>query len=142
MPYLEAVAFHEPKLGSTETEWEDGAGHDPGDPAAGRSPRCIVVDGATDAYDSIPWVGQLVDSFLGIEPAGGSPALTGAAMDEWFGLMQDRWVRTAPARFANIFEERKFREDGSFATLLGCEIRGRDGPRPAWAAVAHDTGCS
>jgi hypothetical protein len=136
MSCLHAVAFHEPKLGSTETEWEDGAGLDPGDPATGRSPRCIVVDGATEAYDSIRWVGQLVDSFLGVEPDGGSPALTGAAMDEWFGLMQDRWVRTAPARFASIFEERKFREDGSFATLLGCEIRGLDGSRPAWAAVA------
>jgi hypothetical protein len=136
MPYAQAVVFHEPKLGSTETEWEDGAGHDPGAPASRRSARCIVVDGATEAYDSIRWVGQLVDSFLGIEPDGGWPALNGREMDEWFGLMQDRWLRTAPGTFGSIFEERKFHDDGSFATLLGCEIRDLDGPRPTWTAVA------
>jgi hypothetical protein len=136
MSHLQVVVYHEPKAGSTEAEWEDGAGHDPGDPATGRSARCNVVDGATEAYDSIRWVGQLVDSFLGVQPSGGAPALTTRAMDEWFGLMQERWVRTAPAAFANIFEERKFREDGSFATLLGCEIDGLGGPRPRWSAVA------
>jgi hypothetical protein len=136
VPYAEVVVFHEPKLGSTETEWEDGAGHDPGDPATGRSARCIVMDGATEAYDSIRWVGQLVDSFLGVEPDGGSPALTDRAMAEWFALMQDRWLQTAPTRFGSIFEERKFHDDGSFATLLGCEIRDLRGPRPMWTAVA------
>src|SRR3954469_7745838 len=113
MTYAQTVVFHEPKLGSTESEWEDGAGHRPADPANGGVARCIVVDGATEAYDSIRWVGQLVDSFLGIQPDGGSPALSGTAMDEWFGLMQDRWLRNAPARFANVFEERKFHDDGS-----------------------------
>jgi hypothetical protein len=136
MPYAQAVVFHEPKVGSVETEWEDGAGHDPGDPVTRRSARCIVVDGATEAYDSIRWVGQLVDSFLGIQPEGGSPALTDRAMDEWFGLMQDRWLQTAPTSFGSIFEERKFADDGSFATLLGCEIRDLDGARPRWEAVA------
>ena len=57
-------------------EWEDGAGYDAGDPAAGRDARCIVVDGATEAYDSIRWVGQLVESFVGVDPAGGTPALS------------------------------------------------------------------
>ncbi len=136
MPHLQMVVFHVPKAGSAEEEWEDGAGLDPGDPATGRNARCIVVDGATEAYDSIRWVGQLVDSFLGIQPAGGAPSLTARAMDEWFGLMQDRWVQTAPATFASIFEERKFHEDGSFATLLGCEIHDLGGQRPRWSAVA------
>jgi hypothetical protein len=136
MPYAQAVVFHEPKLGSARTEWEDGAGHDPGDPATGRSARFIVVDGATEAYDSIRWVGQLVDSFLGIQPEGGPPALSDRAMDDWFGLMQDRWLRHAPTSFGSIFEERKFADDGSFATLLGCEIRDLGGPRPSWEAVA------
>src|SRR5215211_6181408 len=136
MSQLQVVVFHEAKAGSAAEEWEDGAGHDPGDPGSGRSARCIVVDGATEAYDSIRWVSQLVDSFLGIEPAGGAPALTDRAMDEWFGVMQDRWAQNAPATFATVFEERKFREDGSFATLLGCEIVGLGGPRPRWSAVA------
>jgi hypothetical protein len=136
MPYIQAVVFHEAKAGSADVEWEDGAGYDPGDPATGRNARCIVVDGATEAYDSIRWVSQLVDSFLGIHPVGGAPALTDRAMDEWFARMQDQWVQNAPAAFASIFEERKFREDGSFATLLGCEIHGLAGPRPHWSAVA------
>jgi len=133
---VQTVVFHEPKAGSTEAEWEDGAGHHPGDPATGRSARCIVVDGATEAYDSIRWVNQLVDSFLGVQRVGGAPALTAGSMDEWFGVMQDRWVDDAPATFATIFEERKFHDQGSFATLLGCDIHGLGGPRPHWSSVA------
>jgi hypothetical protein len=57
-------------------------------------------------------------------------------MDGWFGLMQDWWAQNAPRTFATVFEERKFRDDGSFATLLGCEIAGLGGPRPRWSAVA------
>jgi hypothetical protein len=136
MPYAQVVVFHEAKIGSADAEWEDGAGHDVGDPTTGRNARCIVADGATEAYDSIRWVGQLVDSFLGIQPAGGAPALTDQAMDEWFGLMQDRWLKNAPTAFGSIFEERKFHDAGSFATLLGCEILGLDSPRPSWSAVA------
>ena len=135
MPYAEMVVFHEAKVGSADHEWEDGAGYDAGDPAAGRDARCIVVDGATEAYDSIRWVGQLVESFVGVDPAGGTPALTADAMDEWIGLMQDRWQANAPITFRTIFEERKFYQDGSFATLLGCEIRGLSGVRPSWRAV-------
>src|SRR5215468_4553031 len=136
MLYAHMVAFHEAKAGSAAEEWEDGAGLDPGDPVTGRNARCVVADGATEAYDSIRWVSQLVDSFLGIHPTGGAPELTESGMSEWFELMQDRWVQDAPATFANIFEERKFREEGSFATILGCEIRDLGGPRPCWSAVA------
>jgi hypothetical protein len=136
MAHVQAVVFHQPKAGSTEAEWEDGAGHDPGDPARGRSARCVVLDGATEGYDSIRWVGLLAESFLGLDPAAAAPALTAPAMDEWFGRMQCRWVQTAPTHFGSIFEERKFRQDGSFATLLGCEIAGLAGPAPCWSAVA------
>jgi hypothetical protein len=136
MPIARMVLFHEPKLGSSEAEWEDGAGFDPGEPTAGRSPRCVVVDGATEAYDAIRWVSYLVESFLGPSPTGGRPTLTPEDMDQWFGQLQHRWVDEAPDQFGTIFEERKFHEQGSFATFLGCEIRGLDGARPSWAAVA------
>jgi hypothetical protein len=136
MTYAEMVVFHRLKVGSSAAEMEDGAGYDPGDPATGRNARCIVVDGAAEAYDSIRWVNQLVESFLGVDPAGGLPALTDQGMDEWFGLMQQRWLDRAPTTFANIFEERRFRQDGSFATLLACEIAHLDGPRPQLTAVA------
>jgi hypothetical protein len=131
MLQLQTVVFAEPKAGSAAAEWEDGAGYDGGDPVAGRSARLVVADGATEAYDSIRWVGQLVDSFLA-----DAPELTAPGIGAWIGRMQDRWEREAPARFANVFEERKFHTDGSFATLLGCEAAGLAGPRPQWTAVA------
>jgi hypothetical protein len=136
MSYAQMVAFHRPKLGSSAAEWEDCAGYDPGDAASGRNARCMIGDAATDAYDSIRWVNQLVESFLGEDPVRGSPALTEQGMDDWFGLMQERWLDRAPTTFANIFEERKFRQDGSFATLLACEISELRGPRPRLTAVA------
>ena len=56
-------------------------------------------------------------------------------MRAWFAEMQDRWA--ADVRdFDSIIEERKFAEVGSFATLLGFEIYGLDGPEPYWRAVA------
>lgn len=136
MSYAQMVAFHRPKVGSSAAEWEDCAGYDPGDPASGRNARCIVMDGATEAYDSIRWVGQLVESFLGEDPVGGWPGLTEQDMDDWFGLMQQRWLDRAPTTFVNIFEERKFHHDGSFATLLACEIAELRGRRPRLTAVA------
>jgi hypothetical protein len=127
------VVFHRPKRGSTAVEWEDGAGFDPGDPEVGRKPRCAVFDGATEAYDSVRWVAQLVESFLGLDhrPA---PQLDPAAMDSWFAYVQQRWVDRAPQTFASVFEERKFQQEGSFATMLGCELD--LGERPCWRAVA------
>jgi hypothetical protein len=49
--------------------------------------------------------------------------------------MQDQWSADVRA-FDSIIEERKFKEVGSFATLLGFEIAGLDGPEPFWRAVA------
>lgn len=128
------VIFHRPKAGSTDVEWEDCAGHG-GDPEPGRAARYVVVDGATEAFDSLRWVRQLVRSFLG-DDGDVPPALDPAGLDAWFGRMQQRWVDEAPREFANIFAERKFREQGSFATFLGCDVHGLGGPRPYWSAAA------
>jgi hypothetical protein len=133
MLHTRAVVFALEKAGSTEGEWEDGAATDSGDLRRGRNPRFALADGATEAYDSIRWVAQLLDSFMGSADAAG-PALDKESMLRWFEASQHTWT-SAPPRFANFFEERKFAE-GSFATLLGCEIR-RVGPdRLAWDAVA------
>jgi hypothetical protein len=56
-------------------------------------------------------------------------------MRDWFAQMQDRWAADVPA-FDSVIEERKFAEIGSFATMLGFEICGLDGPEPSWQAVA------
>ena len=144
------VTFSEPKAGNTPAEWQDGAYG-----GVGRSgiARFIVADGATAAYDSLRWVDQLVTSFVprggpavlpggttlpALPPAAAGPnppALEPAAMRAWFAQMQDKWAADAPV-FDNVIEERKFAEVGSFATMLGFEIRGLDGPEPFWRAVA------
>jgi hypothetical protein len=131
---LQTVVFHEPKAGSAPSEWEDGAGYAPADPATGRPARLVAVDGATEAFDSVRWVHQLVSSFLGDD--GRPPALRAADLDVWFGRMQQRWVDEAPRQFANIFAERAFHDAGSFATFLGCEVAGLGGPGPTWRAAA------
>jgi hypothetical protein len=86
----------------------------------------------------VRWVDQLVRSFA--PPTGGAagsrlPRLEPGAIRAWFAEMQDRWA--ADVRdFDSIIEERKFTEVGSFATLLGFDIYGLDGPEPHWRAVA------
>jgi hypothetical protein len=126
------VTFWAEKDGSSPHEWEDGALGDAGDVTRGRNPRFVIADGATEAYDSIRWAEQLVTSFA---TDGTAPELDPLSIERWFETVQRAWVEEAPTRFATIFEEHKFAE-GSFATLLGCELRDVDGPAPSWKAVA------
>lgn len=122
------VTFSEPKAGNAPGEWQDGAAGGPEGPGKA---RFIVVDGATAAYDTLRWVDQLVTSFM----AGDLNGLEPAAMRTWFARMQDRWAAEVPA-FDSIIEERKFKEVGSFATMLVFEVGGLDGPEPFWRAAA------
>jgi hypothetical protein len=124
------VVFSAPKRGNTEQEWEDGAAGSPGVRAHGGNPRYIVVDGATEAYDSVRWVDHLVSSFVDAR----APELTRDSMRRWFVQMQELWTAKAPAR-ASYIEESKFAQ-GSFATLLGCELTDLAGARPTWHAAA------
>ena len=137
---IQMVTFSEPKQGNAPGEWQDGAaGGVVGDGAAApRRARFVVLDGATGAYDPVRWVDQLVRSFApqaAGDPSPEGPRLEPAAMRAWFAEMQDRWA--ADVRdFDSIIEERKFAEVGSFATLLGFDIYGLDGPEPYWRGVA------
>ncbi len=126
---IQMVTFSEPKAGNAPGEWQDGAAGGVVGDGSGTG-RFIVVDGATQAYDPLRWVDQLVTSFVP-----GGPALEPAAMRAWFAAMQDQWAADVRA-FDSIIEQRKFAEVGSFATLLGFEIAGLDGPQPCWRAVA------
>ncbi|WP_322778198.1 hypothetical protein [Frankia sp. Cas4] len=127
-----SACFWLEKLGSAAPEWEDAAACHDGDPAAGVAPRYVVVDGATEAYDAIRWVAQLVGSFV----ADTGPDLTPDGLCAWFEQVQRLWVAEAPARFATVIEEHKFHTQGSFATFLGCRLTGLDGPRARWEAAA------
>ncbi len=126
---IQMVTFSEPKAGNAPGEWQDGAAGGVVGDGSGTG-RFIVVDGATQAYDPLRWVDQLVTSFVS-----GGPALEPAAMRAWFAAMQDQWTADVQV-FDSIIEQRKFAEVGSFATLLGFEITGLDGPQPGWRAVA------
>jgi hypothetical protein len=127
-----SVCFWLEKLGSAATEWEDAAAYQDGDPAAGVTPRYVVADGATEAYDAIRWVEYLAGSFI----ADTGPDLTPAGLRAWFEQLQRRWAAGAPTRFATVIEEHKFHVEGSFATFLGCRLAGLDGPRARWEAAA------
>ena len=131
---IQVVTFSEAKAGNAPAEWQDGASGGVAGDGTGTA-RFIVVDGATGAYDPLRWVDQLVSSFAPPAGAPRGPRLEPAAMRAWFGRMQDQWGADVRA-FDSIIEERKFAEVGSFATLLGFEITGLDGPEPFWRAVA------
>jgi hypothetical protein len=138
---IQMVTFSAAKDGNAPGEWQDGAsgGVVPDGTGAPHRARFVVLDGATTAYDPVRWVDQLVRSFAP-PPDGGSsgaqgPRLEPAAMRAWFAEMQGQWAKEV-RDFDSIIEERKFAEVGSFATLLGFEIYGLDGPEPYWRAVA------
>jgi hypothetical protein len=137
---IQMVTFSAAKDGNAPGEWQDGAcgGVIPDGTGAPHRARFVVLDGATTAYDPVRWVDQLVRSFAPLpESLDGhqGPRLEPAAMRAWFAEMQDRWAKDV-RDFDSIIEERKFAEVGSFATLLGFEIYGLDGPEPYWRAVA------
>jgi hypothetical protein len=137
---IQMVTFSAAKDGNAPGEWQDGAcgGVIPDGTGAPHRARFVVLDGATTAYDPVRWVDQLVRSFApqANESQGSQgPRLEPAAMRAWFAEMQDRWAKDV-RDFDSIIEERKFAEVGSFATLLGFEIYGLDGPEPYWRAVA------
>jgi hypothetical protein len=135
---IQMVMFSEPKAGHAPGEWEDCAcGGIVGDAAPGQVPqhaRFVVVDGATEAYDSLRWVDQLVTSFALQADAAAAPRLEPAAMRAWFARMQDRWARESPTAFDSIIEERKFTEVGrsrpcSVASCPGWMVRNLHGRR-------------
>ncbi len=130
---IQMVTFSAAKDGNGPGEWQDGACG--GGAPHGRWARFVVLLGATTAYGPVRWVGQLLRSFAPQANGSQGPRLEPAAMRAWFAEMQDRWAKDV-RDFDSIIEERKFAEVGSFATLLGFDIYGLDGPEPYWRAVA------
>jgi len=136
---LQVVTFSAVKDGNAPEEWQDGASGGVTGDGTGTA-RFVVLDGATGSFDAVRWVDQLVTSFVpppgtppGADHAG--PRLEPGAMRAWFARMQDQWAADVPS-FDSIIEEEKFRKVGSFATFLGFEITGLEGPEPSWRAVA------
>jgi len=136
--YIQLAVFSEPKAGNAPEEWEDAAlAGAPAQPARARHMpafvRYVVADGATGSYISRRWATQLVAWFAPSDPAR-APGLEPASMRHWFERIQQAWAAHPPAT-GDVIDEIKAK-DGSFATLLGFDVCGLDGPAPAWRAVA------
>lgn len=129
------VVFHDPKLGHQDWEWEDGAAGCCG--ADGRNPRFAVADGATEGFGSARWAHQLVSGFVGPDgPATRRPPMHPEGVHGWFEQAQRRWHTDADSAGASDLQRLKRARVGSLATVLGCEVRDPDGPRPRWEAVS------
>ena len=138
--YIQLAVFSEPKAGNAPDEWEDAALAGVAGPPAGlgRLPshlRYVVADGATGGYVSRQWANQLVTCFAPVNHPARGPRLEPGSMRRWFERMQELWAANPPPTL-DVIDEIKAREDGSFATLLGFDVCGLDGPEPAWRAVA------
>jgi hypothetical protein len=138
--YIQLTVFSEPKAGNAPEEWEDAAlAGVAAQPARfGQLPsrvRYVVADGATGGYVSRQWVSQLVTWFAPADAPDRGPRFEHASMRRWFERMQEVWAANPPPTL-DVIDEIKAREDGSFATLLGFDLLGLDGPEPAWQAVS------
>src|SRR4051812_32872240 len=116
------VGFGLVREGYNQLDWEDYFGYTT-QSASGGSARCVVLDGAAEAFDAQRWVRQLADGFLALrEPH--LENLESTAMLEWISRMQQRWLDDGGSDGLSVFEEIKLRDQGSLATFLGCQIDG------------------
>jgi len=118
-----------PKTGNRPEENEDAIA------VAPDGLRFAVADGASEGWESGPWAGRLAGAFVRRPP-------TPADFPVWLAEARRNWAPSAaPAADAPWYASVK-REQGSFATLAGLELR-----RPrraggwAWRAVAVGDSC-
>jgi hypothetical protein len=136
---VQLVVFSAPKEGDEPSQWEDGACGGVFRNGAGAEPshgRFIVVDGATEGWETRRWVDQLVTSFMSPNLPGGAgqPDLEPGALSAWVQQVQARWLAEIPAP-SDYIEQQKIKR-GSLATFLGGRFTGLDGASPAWYAAA------
>jgi hypothetical protein len=130
--YVLMSVFSVPKDGNTDDEWEDKA---VARPDGGDALRFLVLDGATEAFDTVRWVNLIASSYAPASTDRLVPRLDRDDMYHWFRYLQKKWADDPPA-FANLMQERKFHETGSFATMLAGTVTGLAGARPRWQAMA------
>jgi Protein phosphatase 2C len=114
-------AFHLPKRGHSEAEYEDAFAGD------GRAGRFALADGASESSFAAAWARLLVEGF--VRGPGKWPA--------WLPPLRQRWAATGCAGALPWYAEAKF-EQGAFATLLGVALGPR---RRRWRAYAVGDSC-
>ncbi len=121
------VAATVPKRGNRADENEDATA------AAPDGLRFAVADGATEGWESGPWAARLVAAYIENPP---NPA----GFPDWLAAARTWAPPAVPGPVPWYVEEK--REQGSFATLAGLELRRpRRGAGWAWRAVAVGDSC-
>jgi Protein phosphatase 2C len=119
--------LHLPKHGHTAEEYEDAWA---ADPAAG---RFAIADGASESAFANLWARLLTDGFLA--------ARRPRDLAGWLGDARRHWLAEVMGLELPWYAEMK-RAEGSFATLLGLNVRPVGPNRPArWRAVAVGDSC-
>ncbi len=121
------VAATVPKRGNRADENEDATA------TAADAMRFAIADGATEGWESRRWAARLVSAYIKRPP---EPA----TFATWLAAAR-KWAPPAPPGAVPWYAEEK-QEQGSFATLLGFELRrSRRTTEWAWRAVAVGDSC-
>ena len=121
------VTVSVPKVGNRPEENEDAAAADP------ELLRFAVADGATEAWQSGAWASRLADAYIRRPP-------TPTDFPAWLATVR-QWESPPVPGGGSWYAELK-QEQGSFATLLGLELRRpKEGAGMAWRAVAIGDSC-
>jgi hypothetical protein len=117
------------KAGSSEADNEDAAA------AAADGSRFAVCDGATEGWESGPWARHLAGAYIRRVP-------TPATFTRWLEKVRGAWTPPAASGPVAWYAEEK-QEQGSFATLLGMELRPSIAANGEWVwkAVAVGDSC-
>ena len=126
-PAPQWIAATIPKRGNQAAENEDATASAPD------ALRFAVSDGATEGWESGPWALRLATSYVS-----GPPTPTDFA--DWLTAVR-KWEPPAPPGEVPWYAEEK-REQGSFATLAGLELRrSRQTTGWAWRSVMIGDSC-
>ena len=127
IPTPEWISATVPKRGNRPDENEDATA------ASADALRFAIADGATEGWESGPWAARLVAAFVERPPGP-------ADFPDWLAAARD-WAPPTPGGAQPWYVAEK-QEQGSFATLVGLELRrSRRADEWAWRAVAVGDSC-
>ncbi|MHB1036743.1 MAG: protein phosphatase 2C domain-containing protein [Pirellulales bacterium] len=133
--WVAVTAFHVPKAGNTESEYEDAFG--PTSPVQGHVPsafRCAIADGASETVFAREWARLLVKAFC--------RGQFDEVPSEGIRRVQRVWHRTLRGRQLPWYIEAKA-EKGAHAAFLGVTVADAANCQPegVWGALAVGDAC-
>lgn len=117
-----------PKIGNRAEENEDAV------TVSADGLRFAVADGATEGWESGPWARHLTAAFVGCPP-------TPSTFLDWLAEVRSTWIpQAAPGPIPWYVTIKQ--EEGSFATVVGLELRRTSQPADwEWKAIAVGDSC-